>query len=92
MSLVKMETILIQSTECLCCGTKDNITNHHLIPQRMNPKTNVIIPLCKHCHSQIHSDDTKGLIDMCYGNIKELHNIAKKLERYNELKNKETKE
>jgi hypothetical protein len=29
---------------------------------------------------------------MCYGNIKELHNIAKKLERYNDLKNKETKE
>jgi len=71
MSLAKMETVIIQSTECLCCGSV-HITGHHLIPQRMNPKANVIIPLCNKCHDQIHLDDTKGLIDMLHKKIREI--------------------
>jgi len=62
---------------------------HHVIPIRMKPESNVIIPLCKKCHGSIHQDDVRGLIDMLYGKMIDLSMINKKLERYLKLKETE---
>ena len=37
------------------------MTDHHGIPQRLKPKHNVIIPICKDCHDKINSCDISGM-------------------------------
>jgi len=57
-----MSLIKITSVHCWRCGKPFNQTNpddiktgHHAIPEEMNPKRNVEIPVCKKCHGEIHT-------------------------------------
>ena len=85
---IKDMNIVIQSKNCFCCGENINVTMHHAIPHRMNPKTNVLIPLCDKCHKELHVEDVRGLIDLVYKHMMELNSIARKLEKYIQLKEK----
>jgi len=85
---MKETDLVIQSKKCMCCGKKDNISMHHVIPYRMNPVGNVIIPLCFGCHNIMHEEDIKGLIDYIYKHMMEMNSITLKLERYLKLKEK----
>ena len=42
--------------ECLFCGTKDNLTLHHIIPRRIGGKddTENLVLLCEKCHQSLH--------------------------------------
>jgi len=50
----------IYGNMCLMCGdiTKDQITSHHVLPNQLNAKYNVFVPLRKHCHNQLNSDSS----------------------------------
>ena len=50
----------------MCCGLKSNLTDHHAIPQRMEPQENCIVVVCRDCHDKIHSDDIEGLKGMIH--------------------------
>lgn len=48
--------------ECLCCGIeelsnnkKTKLTEHHVIPKCMEPKSNFVIWLCDTCHRRLTS-------------------------------------
>ena len=45
---------------CWLCGTKENITLHHVLPQEKVPKNRFKIPLCNK-----HHIDVEGLKYMC---------------------------
>ena len=45
---------------CWLCGTKENITLHHVIPLKKVPKNNFTIPLCEEHHINI-----EGMKYMC---------------------------
>ena len=57
--------ILIQDEECWICGKTSNIkgdiTIHHCLPRHLNPKKNVLVPICKECHDKLNADDVQGL-------------------------------
>lgn len=88
---IENNNIKIKEQFCLSCGKLENITNHHCVPQRMNPKYNVEIPLCKECHKLLHSDDTnhiKMFMDKISWNIL---NIGDKFEEIREYVNNRLK-
>lgn len=37
---------------CWVCGSKKNVTGHHVLPKGMKPKKNRKIPLCDKCHKE----------------------------------------
>lgn len=39
---------------CWVCGTKQNVTGHHILPKGMKPKKNKKIPLCNSCHKEFN--------------------------------------
>ena len=58
-----ISVIKIYASHCFCCGEQTQNskkgkekTNHHAIPEELNPLRNIIIPLCKDCHTKIHQD------------------------------------
>lgn len=53
----------IHSVHCYCCGdqmTKNKYekqkTDHHAIPEELRPLRNIVIPICRGCHTKIHQD------------------------------------
>lgn len=54
--------LVVQNDGCWICGTTENLTMHHTIPQRYKPKKNVIVPLCKKCHGIVNSGRASDLI------------------------------
>ena len=47
--------IYIHNSECVMCGIHSKcLSRHHLIPKMLNPKSNVVIGVCKECHRKIH--------------------------------------
>jgi 5-methylcytosine-specific restriction endonuclease McrA len=71
-----MTLILINDTHCWICGTTTNTTGHHALPQHLNPKQNVVIPICRTCHDKLNNDDTMGMYSY-------LHKLTKQLEDAN---------
>ncbi len=52
---IHKKIIKIESDKCFICGKPfdDNThlkTKHHAVPQRLNPKGNVLVPVCRECH------------------------------------------
>ena len=39
---------------CWQCGITTGLTKHHVIPKRLQPKVNMIVPLCRPCHDKVH--------------------------------------
>ena len=53
--------VRIKASHCYNCGemlqaNKSDLkeTQHHAIPQKLKPKRNFIIPICKGCHQKIN--------------------------------------
>lgn len=59
-----VDTIVIQEGICWACGIKKATSSHHSIPQRLQPKKNVVIPICEDCHKKINGEDFSGMY--CY--------------------------
>ena len=54
--------ISISENECWICGSNENITRHHVLPQHLKPNKNVIVPICKTCHdTRLNAEDVAGL-------------------------------
>ena len=54
---LKADRILIYwHPSCWICDTNDNLNKHHIIPIRMNPKKNMVIPLCVPCHTKFNME------------------------------------
>ena len=58
-----LSVIKIEAAHCFCCGElfqKNTVdrqrTEHHSIPEELNPQRNIKIPICRVCHKLIHQD------------------------------------
>jgi len=56
----------IMEKYCFKCGSNINITKHHALPKHMKPKKNVLIPLCRECHTFIHSQEMGTMKSFLY--------------------------
>ena len=65
--------IEILEINCFRCNTTKHVTKHHVIPQYLKPHQNVIIPLCRECHTILHSQDMNNIRAF-------LHKIQKSLD------------
>jgi len=72
--------IQVKDNKCMCCETKVNITIHHAIPQRMQPKNNLLIPLCDKCHKSFHSRDINGLKGQLHAAVNHLKRTFQKIQ------------
>ena len=53
-----MTLIRINDNICWMCGRQRNdMTQHHGIPQHLKPVHNIEMPICKPCHDKINADD-----------------------------------
>lgn len=54
---------------CKKCGSKKNVTLHHIFSKSLYPqmKTDIdnLIPLCRKCHDDYHYDYLKGHLELC---------------------------
>lgn len=53
----------IDSNRCWMCGKEfvgGEKTMHHAIPRMFKPLLNVLIPICRPCHDQIHKEMLKA--------------------------------
>lgn len=68
--------IAINDNYCWRCGeAKENMTGHHAIPRVLNPARNVLIPLCRDCHDDVHIKDTstvKSTVNIIQKQIRKL--------------------
>jgi len=64
--------IVVLDRECWMCGTNQNITRHHTLYRQLEPKKNVIIPLCDVCHKKQHSQDISSLSGLTFKIFKTL--------------------
>ncbi len=60
------QTIIIRGDSCWKCGNnfdgkEHKKTTHHGIPQTLQPKQNVSIPMCEQCHEEINQQDINTL-------------------------------
>jgi len=62
-----MNVVIQGDKHCWICGTygKEH-TLHHCLPKHLQPKRNVIIPVCQKCHDLLNVNDIKGLIAFAY--------------------------
>lgn len=73
----------INDNECWICGKKlfdREITRHHVIPITFKPKHNIIIPLCKKCHDELHSTNIQQIIRALGHIMKEHKGIVRKID------------
>ena len=74
-----MKTIQTKTTNtnCILCGSNDQVTYHHLIPKSVQSHNKiqrnkaahigVTIPLCAFCHKNVHAIFTEAeLAEECY--------------------------
>lgn len=47
---------------CWLCGSKNNVTKHHVLNKSWGPKRNIKIPICRDCHDQIHLTTPRKVI------------------------------
>jgi uncharacterized protein YlaI len=64
---------------CWQCGSIENISRHHVIPQRFRPKQNITIPLCRNCHDKIDSVPEKKVADLIDSAIARLMRLRKEI-------------
>ena len=67
---------------CWICGSKMSLTTHHALPQHLKPKSNVMIPICAKCHSDIHAGSA---LDIEKHNTKLLSNLLEKVNKLTKL-------
>ena len=53
----KFSVAIITKEICWLCGKTDvDITRHHAIPKKYNPRINIQIPLCWDCHDLLNKN------------------------------------
>ena len=66
---------------CVCCGTKDNLTKHHVVPQQYFPYLPVefkefnhhdLLTMCRTCHNE-YEDKATELRDKIYSDFVPLY-------------------
>lgn len=61
------ELIIIQDDACWICGkpfgSDDEMkrTNHHTLPQHLNPAKNITVPIHEKCHDKVTIADVNGI-------------------------------
>lgn len=76
--------IIIVSDSCWICdkpfnhdnSKPDGMTVHHAIPQRLKPKSNVTLPVCRLCHSLINKEDKAAVVGLLARVRKQLNLIT----------------
>jgi len=53
----------LRQEPCMMCGNKFGNSLHHAIPKALSPVDNVLIPLCKRCHRELHESNIIPLFD-----------------------------
>lgn len=71
-----MVSFEVKGNECWVCGGQAN-SNHHAIPQVLEPKSNVIVPVCTGCHTKINKLDLGSISSHVYKIQKMLENKTK---------------
>ncbi len=61
-----MTIININDDNCWICGKKKQLTMHHTLPKHLNPKKNIIVPICLECHKKINLIDISSLISYTF--------------------------
>lgn len=42
------------------------MTMHHTLPKHLNPKRNVVVPVCNWCHEEINAADFRGVLNFTF--------------------------
>jgi hypothetical protein len=71
--------IHIWDNVCWRCKGNTNLTGHHAIPQYLIPKMNVIVPLCRKCHDDLHREDRGALMAYTYKIMKSVKTLLQHL-------------
>jgi len=73
--------ILIQDEQCWICektsNIKGEITMHHCLPRHLNPKKNVVVPICQACHDKLNAHDMNGLFAFGYKITRTLNDVRR---------------
>lgn len=77
---------------CWICGKKQNLTNHHGIPQYLHPIKNIEIPICADCHSKHHSQDMSIILAYVFKTNKILIEGVKNIAVLQDMVQKKKKE
>lgn len=90
--------IMVNDGECFVCGTLMDLTMHHTIPKHMNPKKNVVVPVCSVCHDKINQTDLNSMqafafkihksVDSLTAQLTELNRLIDAVRKHNEAKKK----
>jgi hypothetical protein len=43
----------VKNKHCAKCGAKNNLTRHHIYPQRYFPHSRRVVILCRDCHTRL---------------------------------------
>lgn len=55
--------LVVKFNCCLRCGTTTKkLTEHHVVPQRIEMERNMLVPLCRRCHDKIHEVETPSVM------------------------------
>ena len=52
---VKLKELKAHQTKCCICGSKKEITKHHIKPLKKYPKNKEVIYICRNCHNILES-------------------------------------
>lgn len=93
-----MTQITINDDVCWICGEKFTTekgktrTTHHVLPQHLRPKKNVLLPLHEDCHEKMNEHDFSGILSFAYSIMKSAQRLVaqtgkltfrlKKIEQY----------
>ncbi len=91
--LKKEESVLLAYSECPKCHNPFNTkkrkkTNHHVIPNFLNPKTEIEITLCLECHNELNKCyNTQEILAQTSTNL-EVNGFIQFKKAYEELQKK----
>lgn len=80
-----IQTIVINDKQCWICGTpqsQNKLTIHHSIPEYLEPKKNVLIPVCVECHETMNKTQTMHIAGRVRGLFREMKLLEKQFEDY----------
>jgi len=81
MITIEDKKIYISEKVCWICENTENITSHHTLPIHLQPKRNVVVPICQKCHQKINNNDIASIKTLSYSILKDtkrtlLKNVA----------------
>ncbi len=84
---LQVVNVVLNDNTCWICGgefdkevKEKSMTRHHGLPQFLNPKKNVLIPIHHGCHDKLNSNDTPTLISFSHSIIRDFQTLSKKVD------------